>query len=100
MKRYEFIIGLQGILFAILLVFVVDHWVSHYQTAHIHEDTLNEYYELWNASDIYGRFNDYDFVALGDDYYDMDLCYKPLLDNLCDCAYEHLPIWEAEKWCN
>ena len=100
MKRYESLLLAQSVLIAILLIVVINHKLIHRGACLVSHEIFDEWLDLSSSADIYSSFNDYNFIALGNDYKEFDICYKPLLNNLCDCAYEHLPLWEASKWCH
>ena len=63
-------------------------------------DEYVEYYDLLVTADLISGYHDYMFEALGEDYRKFDHCYNPILKNLCKCAEEFLPQWEADKFCN
>lgn len=110
MKRHQLITLAMSIISVILLSVIITNdaieRMSIHEPTEVHGDSILvsyddywEYYEILLTADLIGGYHDYMFSALGNDYRKFDNCYNPILDNLCDCAVEHLPTWEAEKFC-
>ena len=111
MKRYQLITLVMSIISVILLSVIITNdaieRMSIHEPTEVHGDSILvsyddywEYYEILLTADLIAGYHDYTFEALGNDYHLFDGCYNPILENLCECAEEFLPQWEADKFCN